>query len=100
MNDKWNRQATRLGGVFFQPTPGAPVTEQRSAIWQADIVNPTFSNDHFLAPENFPHYVFSDTLAPAFEIAGRHTCTIVGLTQIGDVLSENNDDYNVVKNDL
>jgi len=100
MNDKWNRQATRLGGVFFQPTPGAPVTEQRSAIWQADIVNPTFSNDHFLAPQNFPHYVFSDTLAPAFEIAASHTITIVGLTQIGDVLAENNDDYNIVKNDL
>jgi len=100
MNDKWNRQATRLGGVFFQPTPGAPVTEQRSAIWQADIVNPTFTGDHFLAPENFPHYVFSDTAAPAFEIAARHTVTIVGLTQIGDVLAENNDDYNTVKNDL
>jgi len=100
MNDKWNRQATRLGGVFFQPTPGAPVTEQRSAIWQADIVNPTYTSDHFLAPENFPHYVFSDTAAPAFEIAARHTVTIVGLTQIGDVLNENNDDYNTVKNDL
>lgn len=98
MNDKWNRQATRLGGAYYQPNPGAPVTEQRIGIWQADVVNPTFTGDHFLAPENFPHYVFSDTAGPAFEISARHVCTITGLTQIGDVLAENGDDYNEVIN--
>lgn len=98
MNDKWNRQMKRLGGAYYQPTPGTPQIEQRIGIWQVDIVNPTFTNDHFLAPENFPHYVFSDTAGHAFEISASHDVRIVGLTQIGDVLSENNDDYREVQN--
>ncbi|AXH74963.1 MAG: major capsid protein [Microviridae sp.] len=97
MNDKWNRQATRLGGAFYQATPGTGWTEQRSAIWLAEIVNPAYTADHFLAPANFPHNVFSDPTAPAFEFVARHNLTIVGLTQIGDVLSENNDDYQAVQ---
>jgi len=97
MNDKWNRSFTRLGGAFYQPTPGAPVTEQRSGIWQADVVDPTFTEDHWLAPAPFPHYVFADTQAPAFEFVCRHSAKIVGLTQIGDPLSENNDDWAAVE---
>lgn len=97
MNDKWNRSFTRLGGAFYQPTPGTPVTEQRSGIWQADVVDPTFTDDHWLAPAPFPHYVFADTQAPAFEFVCRHSCKIVGLTQIGDPLSENNDDWAAVQ---
>lgn len=97
MNDRWNREFTRLGGVFYQATPGAPWTENRSNIWSPEIVNPRFNETHFLAPKPFPHDVFSDTEAPAFEFVTRHDCTIVGLTQIGDVLVENNDDYEAVK---
>lgn len=93
MNDVWNRATTRLGGVYYQADPSNPWTEQRSAIWQVPRVNPVFDSSHWLAPDNFPNYVFSDTLAPAFEFVARHTVSIVGLTQIGDVLVENNDDY-------
>lgn len=97
MNDVWNRAATRLGGSFFQDDPQAPWTEQRSAIWQTSIVDPAFTSDHFLAPQPFPHDVFSDTEADAFEIVCRHAVSIVGLTQIGDVLAENSDDYEQVQ---
>lgn len=97
MNDVWNREFTRLGGAFYQATPGAPWTEQRSGLWLAEMINPTFTGEHYLAPANFPHDVFADTEAPAFEFVARHAVTIVGLTQIGDVLAENNDDYDAVE---
>lgn len=93
MNDVWNRSSTRLGGAFYQTDPANPWTEQRSAIWQTGIVDPALTADHWLAPDDFPHDVFSDSLAPAFEALCRHSATIVGLTQFGDVLAENNDDY-------
>lgn len=97
MNAKWRRDFTRLGGDFYQATPGAGWTENRSAIWQAEIVNPTFSATHYLAPSPFPHGVFADTLGDAFEAVCRHAVQIRGLTQIGDVLHENNDDYEAVQ---
>lgn len=93
MNDKWNRDFTRLGGVFYQATPGAGWTENRANIWQTEIINPAFTSTHYLAPSPFPHDVFADQLGPAFEAVCRHAVTIVGLTQIGDVLAEANDDY-------
>lgn len=96
MNNVWNRDFTRLGGVFYQPTPGAGWTENRAGIWQTEIVDPTFSETHYLAPSPFPHDVFSDQLADAFECVSRHSIAITGLTQIGDVLQENNDDYDAV----
>ena len=93
MNDVWNRDFTRLGGDFYMATPGGGWTENRSNIWQTEIVNPTFSGTHYLAPHPFPHDVFADTSADAFECVVRHAVSIVGLTQIGDPLAENNDDY-------
>lgn len=96
MNDKWNRTFTRLGGVFYQADPAMPFTESRAGIWQASVVDPVFTADHWLAPSPFPHNVFSDTAAPAFEFVVRHSCKIVGLTQIGDVLAEDNNDYEAV----
>lgn len=96
MNDVWNRSFTRLGGSFFQDDPLNPWTEQRSAIWQTSIVDPSFTADHWLVPDEFPHTVFSDTAADAFEVVCRHSVSVVGLTQIGDVLEENNDDYDAV----
>jgi len=98
MNAKWKRDATRMGGAFYQATPGAVITENRMGLWQTDIVNPTFTGTHHLAPVPFPHDVFADTLAPAFEVVARHVCTIVGNVQFGDVLTEANDDYAAVEN--
>lgn len=97
MNDKWNRDFTRLGGDFYMSTPGGGWTENRSNIWQTEIVDPTFSGTHYLAPTPFPHDVFADTDGSAFEIVCRHMVSINGLTQIGDVLAENNDDYEAVQ---
>lgn len=93
MNDVWNRSFTRLGGSFYQPDPSNPFSEQRSALWLSSIVDPTYTADHFVVPENLSHAVFSDTLADAFECVSRHSVSIVGLTQIGDVLVENNGDF-------
>lgn len=98
MNDRWNRDFTRLGGDFYSPTPGAGWTENRSNIWQTEIVDPTFSETHYLAPSPFPHDVFADQNADAFECVVRHQVAIRGNTQIGDVLAENNDDYDAIQN--
>ena len=97
MNTKWKRDFTRLGGVFYQATPGAVVTESRAGLWQTDIIDPDFEGTHHLAPVPFPHDVFADTLAPAFEVVARHVCFIVGNVQFGDVLTEANDDYQAVE---
>lgn len=96
MNAKWNRSFTRLGGIFYQPDPTTPTTESRAGIWQAGIIDPNYTEDHWLAPVPFPHDVFADTQAPAFEFVVRHNVNIVGNTQFGDVLAENNDDYEAV----
>lgn len=93
MNDKWNVDQTGLGGDFYQATPGTQFSQQRAAIWMTDIVNPVFSTSHYLAPAAFPHAVFADTLGSAFEVVCRHQVSISGLTQIGDILMEANNDY-------
>lgn len=97
MNNIWQRSFTRLGGSFYQPDPAAPTNEARSAIWQAQVVDPVFSQDHFLAPQPFPHDVFADTTADAYEIVLRHSLSIVGSTQFGDVLAENMDVYDDIR---
>lgn len=97
MNDKWNRDFTRLGGDFYMATPGGGWTENRSNIWQTEIIDPAFTSTHYLAPAPFPHDVFADTLGSAFEVVCRHMVSVNGLTQIGDVLAENNDDYDAVQ---
>lgn len=97
MNNVWNRETTRLGGDYYQPDPTMPWTEQRSALWLPNIVDPSFTEDHWLAPLNFPHDVFADTEASAFELVGRHAISINGITQMGDMLHENNDDYDAIK---
>ncbi|AYP28753.1 MAG: major capsid protein [Microviridae sp.] len=96
MNAQWNREFTRLGGKFYNPDPLDPFTESRSSLWLSGVVNPTFGAEHYHCPANLPHDVFSDTLADAWEAVIRHDAKIVGLTQIGDVLVENNDDYAAV----
>lgn len=96
MNYKWNRTGTQLGGDFYQAVPGNAFQEQRSGIWLAEIVDPLFSEDHFLCPEDFPHDVFRVTNGHAFEIAVRWDVSIAGITQIGDPLAEDNNDYEAV----
>lgn len=96
MNHKWKRDFTRLGGKYYQATPGAPWTEARAAIWQTDIVDAEFTADHYLAPVPFPQDVFADETSDIAEIVWRHQVAITGITQMGDVLMENNDDYEAV----
>lgn len=96
MNAQWNRVRTRLGGSFYQADPLVPWTEQRSAIWMADVVDPVLDARHYVAPTPFPHDVFSDTTADAYEVVVRHAMTLVGLTQFGDVLVEDNNEYETV----
>jgi hypothetical protein len=97
MNYKWDRNFTRLGGDFYQGDPSNPFTEQRSGIWQANIVDPTFTGDHWLVPESLDHSVFSDSTADAFEAVFRHDLAITGLTQMGDMLDEDNTNFAVVE---
>lgn len=93
LNAKWDRKFTRLGGKFLQADPNVPFTEARAGIWNPEYVDPVFSNDHWLAPYEFPHDVFSDTLGDAFEVSFSHNVALRGLTQIGDVLAEDNSEY-------
>lgn len=97
MNYKWKRNFTRLGGAFYQATPGAGFTENRANIWQTEIVDPSLNDLHWLAPEDFPHSVFSDEDAPAFEAKVRHIIAVNGLVQIGDVLAEDNGEMAAVE---
>jgi hypothetical protein len=96
MNDKWRRKFTRLGGKFYKPTAGGGFVENRANIWQVEILNPNFDQTHFLCPSPFPHSVFSDQNADAFEVYGRHAVTITGNTQFGDLLMEDNGDFETV----
>jgi hypothetical protein len=96
MNDQWNRDMTRLGGDFYQGDPDAIQNESRLGIWVTNEKDVEYNDTHYLVPETFPHYIFSDTLGDAFECTFRHDTTIVGLTQFGDVLAENNDDYDAI----
>ena len=99
MNGKWDRDFTRLGGDFYQADPLNPFKESRAGIWTPNMVDPVFTSDHWMAPDPFPHDVFSDTAADAFEVAYSHNLAIRGITQIGDVLVENNDDFQAVKDE-
>lgn len=94
MNAKWKqRGGVRLGGVFFEPDPLLPPTEARAGLWEANIIDPEYTQDHFLVPVDFPHDVFSDQAADAFEVTCTHNCQITGLTQFYRDLEENSDDY-------
>jgi hypothetical protein len=96
MNMQWQRSYTRLGGKFYQSDPTTPFTEARAGLWQTGIIDPEYNETHYLCPADFPHDVFSDTAGDAFELVARHSVAISGLTQMGDVLAENNDDYDAV----
>lgn len=93
MNAKWRREFTRLGGEFIQTTPGVPNQAQRTAIWQPDIVDPALTSDHWLCPSPFPQDVFSVPANDVCEIAARQMLTITGITQFGDMLVEDNDEF-------
>lgn len=93
MNAKWRREFTRLGGEFRQLTPGTPVTTARTAIWQADYVDPVFTSDHWLCPHPFPQTVFSVPANDICNVGVTMQCTITGQTQFGDELVEDNGEF-------
>lgn len=96
MNSKWDRYFTRLGGDYFQSDPANPFNEQRAGIWMSEVVDPGYTQDHWLAPSPFPKDVFAD-LTDKCEVAVRHAVTIRGLTIRGDVLQEANDNFTSVE---
>jgi hypothetical protein len=97
MNYQWMRNFTRLGGQYYEANPLATWTEKRNAIWYVNQVNPVLGESHYLAPSAFPHTVFNDTQGPAFDFVARHSVTIAGLTQMGDPLAEDNNDYEAIQ---
>jgi hypothetical protein len=93
MNRKWDREFTSFGGEFRQLTPGTPSTIARNAIWQADYVDPQYTSDHFLCEHPFPQDVFSVPANDAVYISVIQQMTIVGHTQFGDNLVEDNGEF-------
>jgi len=96
MNAKWKRERTTLGGEFRQLTPGTPNTTARTAIWQADYVDPVFTSDHWLCPFPFPQDVFSVPANDIVNIGVTQQIVITGLTQYGDDLVEDNNEHKTV----
>lgn len=90
MNAKERKERTTMGGDFRQLTPGTPNDVARTAIWQPDYVDPAFTSDHWLCPYPFPQNVFSVTDADCFDVSANQQITIVGHTQFGDELVEDN----------
>jgi len=97
MNCKWDRRFSVLGGKFYQDNPSVPTDDARAGVWTPNIVDPAFTADHYLAPQPFPHDVFSLTSGDAVEIVFSHDVQLSGITQKGDVLAENNDNYVAVE---
>jgi hypothetical protein len=97
MNNKWKRERTTLGGEFRQMTPGTPNVSARNAIWQADYVDPALTSDHWLCPDPMPQSVFSVPADPCVIINCRQQLTITGITQFGDALVEDNNEFVDVK---
>jgi hypothetical protein len=93
MNMVWHRENSRLGGRYYQGQYSTGFNEQRAGVWQSTVKNPRFTSDHWLAPWNFPRGVFSDQTAPSFRFVAAHNVQLNGMTQVGDVLAENTDDY-------
>jgi hypothetical protein len=97
MNAKWRRERTTMGGEFRQLVPGTPNETARTAIWQPDVVDPEFTSDHWLCPHPFPQNVFSVTDADIVNISVRQTVVIAGITQFGEALVEDNDEFLTVQ---
>jgi hypothetical protein len=97
MNAKWRREFTVLGGEFRQLTPGTPSTTARTAIWQADYVDPAFTDDQWLCPHPFPQGVFSAPSNDIVNITVQHQIAVAGITQFGDDLVEDNGEFLAVE---
>ena len=96
MNAKWQREFTRLGGEFLSATPGSTVTSARTAIWQAEVVDPVFADDHYLCPSPFPQDVFSLPSNDVVNAVSRHDIMFTGITQFGDMLVEDEGEFGQV----
>jgi hypothetical protein len=97
MGAKWKREFTSFGGEFRQLTPGTPNTVARNAIWQADYVDPQFTSDQYLCEHPFPQDVFSVPANDCVYISVIQQMTIVGVTQFGDELVEDNGEFAAVE---
>lgn len=98
MNDVWNVEHVHMGGDFYNPTAGSVNSASRQALWVPQLVNPSFTENHYLCPDDFPHDVFSLTTGDAYEASVMHDVSIVGLTQIGNPLQEHNGSFEFVEN--
>jgi hypothetical protein len=96
MNNKWQREFTRIGGEFRAGTAGAHPTAARTAIWLNEEVDPTYTDDHHVCPHPFPHDVFSVPANHVVQAAVRQQLTITGMTQFGDALMEDNSEYTTI----
>jgi hypothetical protein len=96
MNNKWQREFTRIGGEFRAGTAGAHPTAARTAIWLNEEVDPVYTDDHHVCPHPFPHDVFSVPANNVVQAAVRQQLTITGLTQFGDALQEDNGEMTTI----
>lgn len=93
LNAKWNRDRTLLGGDFQSLTPGATPTAARTALWQPEYVDPVLNADHYVCPHPFPQDPFSVTSGDTVTLSIRVECAIMGLTQFGERLVEDNSEF-------
>ncbi|QCS37052.1 major capsid protein [Tortoise microvirus 46] len=96
LNEQWNRNAPHVGGKFFRPLPDKngkePWNEERQRIWSVTRKDPTLTEDWYLV-KDLPKTVFKDANSHAFTATTVGALTIVGMTQFGQPLDENNDDF-------
>lgn len=92
LNHEWQRSLVNVGGKYYRPTVDAAFDEDRQKIWANESVNPTLTEDFYLAT-NLHNKVFADTLADGFEVIGLGQFDIVGNTVFGKGLTEATDDY-------
>lgn len=93
LNHKWKRNFTRLGGDFRETTPGTPQSTSRIAVYQPDIVDAVYADDHFLCPHPFPQHVFSAPSSDALTITASQDLSFMGITVFGEMISEDNSDF-------
>lgn len=92
LNHHWKRNLRRIGGRFYRPNPDA-FTEDRLRFWSVEKLNPALTTDFYLVPANLPHTVFADSAVDPFEVLTLGTVDIVGHTQFGKVISEDDGHY-------
>lgn len=93
LNAKWNRERTLMGGDFQSLTPGAHATGARTQIWQPEYIDPALNSDLYRCKHPFPQDVFSSPANDTVTLSIRVECSIMGLTQFGSRLVEDNSEF-------